>query len=105
MNEILWIRGKKEGRKKGKKPSLDHGKLGPAGTVGVMQSVGGECPGATMKCPVYSPLKHGPLKEDFVLLASYLILRTKGMEVDDSLVKTGRRPDALGPRAASENPP
>lgn len=67
---------------------------------------GGEWdPGVTIKCPVYSPLKCGPSKGGFVLLASYLILRTKGMEVNNSLVNTGRGPDAPGPRAASETPP
>lgn len=92
---------KKAGRRK-KNPSLDHGEL-----VGITaQSAGGEWdPGVTIKCPVYSPLKCGPSKGGFVLLASYLILRTKGMEVNNSLVNTGRGPDALGPRAASEAPP
>lgn len=92
---------KKAGRRK-KNPSLDHGEL-----VGITaQSARGEWdPGVTIKCPVYSPLKCGPSKEGFVLLASYLILRTKGMEVNNSLVNTGRGPDALGPRAASETPP
>lgn len=50
-------------------------------------------------------MKRDPWKEDFVLLASYLILGTNGMEVDDSPVNAGRRPDALGPRAAPETLP